>query len=52
MERLSREVDEMKRTIEELRSPLVFSHNDTLSRNMIYDETAGMVVTISVPTNY
>ena len=39
-EALRREATEMKRVIEELNSPLVFSHNDTLSGNIIFNNKA------------
>ncbi len=40
-ETLQKEAIEMRRVIEELNSPLVFSHNDTLSGNIIYNNKTG-----------
>ena len=37
----------MKATIEELNCPLVFSHNDTLAGNVIYDKENSEYLEIS-----
>ena len=43
---LKRDFERTKKTILEFRAPLVFSHNDLLIYNILYDEKSGSSILI------
>ena len=46
VEELRRECDELKSHLDQLNSPIVFCHNDLMSKNMIYSQNDGTCVRV------
>ena len=48
LETIKREIKEIKEVLLNLKSPLVFCHNDVLPANIIYNEKTGMIANIII----